>query len=45
MLLREGAARMEGAAGGRIERRRRIAGQHDALAGALDVGVGRREWR
>jgi len=26
---------MEGAAGGRIERRRRIAGQHDTLAGPL----------
>ncbi len=33
---------MEGATGGWVDGRRGIAGEHDALAGALRIGVGRR---
>ena len=36
-----GAPRVERAAGGRVDGGRRVAGEHDALAGALDVGIGR----
>ena len=41
-FLGVGAAGVERAAAGRVERRRRVAGQQDAFAGALAVGIGQR---
>ena len=43
--LRDRAARVETAAGRRIQRRRRIAGEDDALAGLLDIRIGHRHSR
>ena len=43
--LRDRAARVETAAGRRIQRRRRIASENDALTGLLDIGIGNRHGR
>ena len=43
--LRDRATRMETAAGRRIQRRRRIASEDDALAGLLDIRIGNRHGR
>lgn len=43
--LRDRAARVETAAGRRIQRRRRIAGEDDALAGLLNIRIGNRHGR
>ena len=43
--LRDRAARVETAAGRRIQRRRRVASEDDALAGLLDIRIGNRHGR
>lgn len=43
--LRDRAARVETAAGRWIQRRRRIAGEDDALAGLLNIRIGNRHGR
>ena len=43
--LRDRATRVETAAGRRIQRRRRIASEDDALAGLLDIRIGNRHGR